>query len=78
MKNDLLKVVFLVIGIIARAFILGKALVDAIKIEADGQLAIAKAEQEHKERMADKFIAIHQQAFGRPHCYVLSPDKPKQ
>jgi len=78
MKNDLLKVIFVVLGIIAVAFILGKALVEAIKIEAESQLAAAKAEQEHKERIADKFVALQQQAFGRPHCYVLQPDKPTQ
>jgi len=75
MKNDVLKVICWVAGLIAVVFIIGKAIIDAMKISAEGQLAVVKAENEHKEKMADKFVAFQQQAFGSPICHVTCPNE---
>lgn len=74
MKNGLLKVLLVVIGIIAVAFIVGKAIVEAAAISAQSQLAIAQADNQHKEKMADKFIQYHRQAFGSKQFFCSAPN----
>jgi hypothetical protein len=73
MKNDLLKAALWVFGIIVVAYLIGKAIVDGMKISADGQLAAVKAEHEHQEKMFNRVIALHQKVFGTSHCYFSSP-----
>jgi hypothetical protein len=72
--TDLIKVILWVAGIIAAACIIYKAIVEAIKISADGKLAVVKAELDHKEKMTDKLIAYHRQTFGASHRYFYSQD----
>lgn len=73
MKNDLLKVALWVLGIIAVAFFIGKAIVDSVKITTDGQLAAIKAEHDHQEKMFNKAMVLQQKIFGTSHSYCSSP-----
>lgn len=68
-----MKVALWVLGIIAVAFFIGKAIVDSVKITTEGQLAAIKAEHDHQEKMLDKAMAIQQKIFGTAHCYLISP-----
>ncbi len=74
MKNDLLKVICWVVGIIVVAWIIGKAIVQGKEIMAEAQLMAQRLEHQHEERMADKFIQYHHQAFGCSRHFFYSPD----
>ena len=73
MMNDLLKAALWVIGIVVAVYLIGKAIVESVKIATDGQLAAIKAEQEYNERMFDKAMSLHQKIFGSAHSYLISP-----
>jgi hypothetical protein len=75
MKNDLLKASLWIVGIIVVAYLIGKAIVNAMKISVEGQLATVKAKNEHKEKMVDKLMQYHHQAFSHSrHCFYSTDD----
>lgn len=64
-------------GLIAVAYLIGKSIVDAVLASNEGQLAVARAEHDHKERMADKFIQYHRQANGSSRHFYHSDFRPE-
>jgi uncharacterized protein YxeA len=69
MKGDLLKVIGIVVAIVVAAFIFAKAFIDGKKIDAQTKLMALKLDHDHKERMADKLIEYHRQAYGNSRSF---------
>jgi len=73
MRNDLLTALCWIVGIIFAVWIIAKAIVQGKEIMAEAMLMAQKLEHQHKERIADKFIQYHRQAFGCSRHYLYAP-----
>ncbi|MEQ8363574.1 MAG: hypothetical protein RH948_11945 [Cyclobacteriaceae bacterium] len=71
--SEIIKTALWIAGLIFIACMVIDAIFKGKLILSNTQLTALKLEHEHKEKMADKFIQYHRQAYGSPHSYVSYP-----